>query len=67
MCPLGEGMVDFPKFFGMLAAAGFRGPISLHLEYDIEAPTKAAEHEKLLQAIERDFQYLSRQTKTAFG
>ncbi len=33
-CPLGEGMVD-RKFFGMLKATAYRGPISQHHEYDI--------------------------------
>jgi sugar phosphate isomerase/epimerase len=33
-CPLGEGMVDWPKFFGYLAAAKFTGPISIASEYN---------------------------------
>ena len=33
-CPPGEGMVNFPKFFGMLKAAGFSGPVQLHFEYE---------------------------------
>jgi L-ribulose-5-phosphate 3-epimerase len=32
-CPLGEGMVDFSKFFNILAAAHFNGPISIAMEY----------------------------------
>jgi sugar phosphate isomerase/epimerase len=32
-CPLGEGMVDWNKFFGYLAAAKFTGPISIAMEY----------------------------------
>jgi sugar phosphate isomerase/epimerase len=32
-CPLGEGMVDWTKFFGALAAAHFTGPVSIHMEY----------------------------------
>ena len=55
MCPLGEGMVNFPEFFKMLAATGFHGPISLHMEYEIEAPTEAARREKVLAATERDY------------
>ena len=31
--PLGEGMVDFEKFFGYLREFEFAGPISLHIEY----------------------------------
>ena len=41
MCPLGQGMVDYPKFLATLAAVGSGGPISLHVEYRIEAPTEA--------------------------
>lgn len=35
-CPLGQGMVDWKKFFTRLAEAKFAGPISVHVEY----PTK---------------------------
>lgn len=34
-CPLGEGMVDFPRYLTMLKDAGFTGPVSLHYEYDV--------------------------------
>lgn len=67
MCPLGQGMVDYPKFFQMLAASNFSGPISLHVEYEIDAPTAAAKHEKTLQAVERDFGYLKTEFSRAFG
>ena len=33
--PLGEGMVHFPQFFGMVAEAGFNGPLQLHFEYPL--------------------------------
>jgi L-ribulose-5-phosphate 3-epimerase len=33
MCALGQGMVDWPQVFSMLAAAKFTGPVSLHCEY----------------------------------
>ena len=43
-CPLGEGVIDWKKFFAVLAAARFRGPISLHMDYearnDVNAMTK---------------------------
>jgi len=42
MCPLGQGMVDWTKFFSILAAARFTGPISLHVEYDPKDEEKAA-------------------------
>jgi L-ribulose-5-phosphate 3-epimerase len=33
MCPMGEGMVDWKKFFALASAAKFTGPISIHMEY----------------------------------
>lgn len=33
--PLGQGMVRFPQFFGMLRDAAFAGPIQLHFEYPL--------------------------------
>jgi sugar phosphate isomerase/epimerase len=67
MCPLGEGMVNFPKFFQMLAASGFSGPLSLHIEYEVDAPTEAARREKELAAIQKDFAYMKREMAKAFG
>ncbi len=67
MCPLGEGMVDYPKFFRALAASGFSGPISLHVEYKIEAPTEARRIEREMLAIETDLGYLKSQFEAAFG
>ena len=40
-CPLGEGMVDWPKFFDTLAHARFSGPLSLQLDYPVEDPVGA--------------------------
>ena len=40
-CPLGEGMVDWQKFFGLLASARFTGPISIHVEYQPQDQTGA--------------------------
>ena len=34
-CPIGQGSVN-PKFFGMLKASGFRGPITMQFEYPLE-------------------------------
>ena len=45
-CPLGEGLVDWAWFGARLREARFRGPISIHLEYDIPggAPRSARSH-----------------------
>jgi len=32
-CPLGQGMVDFARFLPMVKAAGFTGPLQLHMEH----------------------------------
>lgn len=54
MCPLGEGMVDYPAFFKLLGATGFAGPISLHVEYELE--TAKETH----AAVARDFARLTK-------
>jgi len=57
-CPLGEGMVDWKAFFAALAAGGFKGPVSLHLEYEIPGATDAARQEATLAAAARDLAFL---------
>ena len=41
-CPMGEGMVNWKAYFAMLAKAGFHGPVSLHLEYEVPGATPEA-------------------------
>lgn len=54
--PLGDGRVD-PKFFKMLAATNFDGPISLHEEYiDHRKPELVPQH---WAAIKKDFDVLN--------
>ncbi|WP_345685767.1 sugar phosphate isomerase/epimerase family protein [Novipirellula caenicola] len=50
--PLGTGRVD-PKFFEMVKADGFNGPISLHVEYLDKEGTQAN-----IEALRRDLQVL---------
>lgn len=60
--PLGQGRVQ-DAFFRMLKSSGFSGPISLHEEYlDHRKPELVPEH---WRAIERDYETLKRQLKTA--
>ena len=66
MCPLGEGMVRFPEFFKMLAASGFRGPLSVHLEYEVDAPTESARREKTLAVIEKDCRFVKKQLAAVY-
>jgi sugar phosphate isomerase/epimerase len=65
--PLGEGMVDWPAFFTMLAKTSFRGPISLHIEYDPGGATPAERFENSLSAAECDLDFLRDQLRTASG
>jgi sugar phosphate isomerase/epimerase len=48
-CPLGEGMVEWPYVADVLRDAQFRGPISVHLEYELPAGTRHT-----LEAASRD-------------
>ena len=57
-CPMGEGMVDWKRFFGMLAKTGFHGPASLHLEYELAGATPAAQEENTLAAAARDLAFV---------
>lgn len=56
-CPLGEGVVDFPKFFGALAKARFAGPISLPVDH---------QPKDQLDAIKRDLAFVRQQIATAY-
>ena len=61
--PLGAGMVDFPKYFGLVKAYGLPGPISLHLEYplggaDQGAKTLTIPREQVLAAMRQDLRTL---------
>lgn len=38
--PIGQGMVDFGRYFGMLKDADIDVPVSLHLEYDLGGAEK---------------------------
>jgi sugar phosphate isomerase/epimerase len=58
--PIGEGMVDFKKYFQLLKQYGINVPVSLHMEY----PIGGAEHggrenvdqEKAFTAMKKDLQ-----------
>jgi sugar phosphate isomerase/epimerase len=42
--PLGQGMVDFPKFFQMIAKSDFSGPLQLHFEYPLQGADEGLKH-----------------------
>lgn len=35
--PLGQGQVNVPEFFAIFRAAGFAGPVSIHVEYETKS------------------------------
>ena len=57
-CPIGEGMVNWKAFFTMLAQAGFHGPVSLHLEYDVPGDTPETKEQSTLAAAARDLAFV---------
>ena len=66
-CPLGEGMVDWKYFVNALAAGGFQGPISLHLEYDVAGETGTAKESNILAALHRDLEFLKTRLRESYG
>jgi sugar phosphate isomerase/epimerase len=56
-CPLGEGMVDWPRFFATLARAKFTGPLSIEIAY---RPAREAE------AIRRDLEFVRKQVAATY-
>lgn len=56
-CPLGEGSVDWPKFFDTVAHAKFSGPLTLQVDY------ASAD---LLTSIKRDLDFARRQLNAAY-
>jgi L-ribulose-5-phosphate 3-epimerase len=65
-CPLGQGMVDWKYFFKVVAKAGFHGPISLHIEYEVPGKTRAAHEENILAATHRDLEFLKARVREAY-
>jgi len=57
-CPLGDGVVDFARFFAALARAKFAGPISLQVDHQPKDE---------MGAIERDLAFVRRQIAVAYG
>jgi sugar phosphate isomerase/epimerase len=49
-CPIGQGSIH-PRFFGMLRASGFQGPITMQFEYPIEGGDRP---EARLRALKAD-------------
>jgi sugar phosphate isomerase/epimerase len=56
-CPMGEGLVEWGNVFAAFAASGFRGPMSLHVEYETKDE---------LAAIAKDYEYISKLVSRAW-
>ena len=57
-CPMGEGMVNWKAYFALLAKAGFHGPVSMHLEYEVPGDTPEAQEQSTLAAAARDIAFI---------
>jgi len=57
-CPLGEGIVDWPKLFQTLAQAHYTGPITLEVGYTAR---------DMPSALVRDLQFTRKQMQSAYG
>ena len=57
-CPLGEGSVDWSRFFGTLARAKFTGPLTLEMRY---------EPKNELSAMRKDLEFIRKQIAAAYG
>ena len=66
-CPMGEGMVDWKRYFVMLANARFHGPVSLHIEYEIAGDNPVAVEKNMLAAAERDFAFVRARLAEAYA
>jgi L-ribulose-5-phosphate 3-epimerase len=60
-CALGQGMVDVQEPLGVLAHAGFHGPITVFLEYE------TGSEDLVLAAAARDLEYLKVRVARAFA
>ncbi|MGH9628312.1 MAG: sugar phosphate isomerase/epimerase family protein, partial [Bryobacteraceae bacterium] len=57
-CPIGEGMVNWPKVFAAFAKSGFSGPLTLHVEYHAKDE---------LEAIAKDYEFIRKQIAAAYS
>ncbi len=68
--PLGEGMVDFNRYFSLLKAYEINVPVSLHLEYDLGEAERGASkinipRNEVFARIQKDLAFLKETWKKA--
>jgi sugar phosphate isomerase/epimerase len=61
--PIGEGMVRFPEFFGMVAETPFAGPLQVHYEYPLGGASNGARtltmpRAEVLAAMKKDLEMI---------
>lgn len=61
--PLGEGMVDFKRYFSLLKSYQINVPVSLHLEYDLGGAEHGSsklsiDHKEVFKRMKNDLTYL---------
>lgn len=66
-CPMGEGMVNWKAYFALLAKAGFHGPVSLHLEYDVPGATPQAVEDNTITAAAKDLAFIKARFAEAYA
>jgi L-ribulose-5-phosphate 3-epimerase len=73
-CPLGEGMCKYPELLKMVAATGFHGPVSLHMEYEIAGVSNnqgialsRETDDQVMVAAQRDLETLKSLLRTAYA
>jgi L-ribulose-5-phosphate 3-epimerase len=59
--PMGEGQVEWPWFANAIVQAGYSGPISLHLEYEIGGATPAEVLRNTIAAATKDLAFTKKQ------
>lgn len=69
-CPIGEGMVQFDRFFGMIQKSGFKGPWQVHYEFDLGGADKGLtkitmEPRAVFAAMKRDLEMLRNKMQQA--
>ncbi len=69
--PVGEGMIDLKRLFGLLKAVGFRGPINVHYEHngllgtDVGTWTLPMSREQFKEIVRKDLDYVRDQIRDA--
>ena len=68
--PMGEGMVDFKRYFSLLKKYKINVPVSLHVEYDLGGAEKGSkqitiQEKEVLRRIKKDLIYLKEAWKNA--